>query len=112
MMKDTGSTKAIDIQDITPDMVRSVYSGKYGKCFCGCSGTHYYNPKHKVEASQNRGYDVDDDEINIKIVIHVLRIIQSMPDLAKLEDGILSLDIGNKAYAAYLSDEAIENLTK
>ena len=53
---------------LTLDNVASVYSGKRGRCACGCSGKHTYSTEHKVWASKDRGYDVGDDEINDRTV--------------------------------------------
>lgn len=48
----------------TLDQVRSVYSGIYGKCCCGCAGKHSYRSDLREEASKNRGYPVQDDEVS------------------------------------------------
>lgn len=96
----------IDIQAITPDMVRSVYSGKRGKCMCGCAGNHRYNPAHREEGSKDRGYAVADDEVNMAQVTRVLRLIQAEPE-AKVDDaGFIYADVGNRSYVAYLTAAA------
>lgn len=33
-------TTKITLENLTPQMVASVYSGKPGRCCCGCSGIH------------------------------------------------------------------------
>jgi hypothetical protein len=59
--------------------VVSVYSGKEGKCCCGCSGNHRYASQHVKFASKDRGYDVSADEVNDKQVRKVVKLILSTP---------------------------------
>ena len=40
------NTKDITINELTPEMVVSVYSGKDGKCCCGCSGKHFRDARN------------------------------------------------------------------
>lgn len=67
------------LKDLTPDDVMSVYSGRAGRCCCGCSGNHRYNSKYRVEAGKHRGYEVDDEDINDVQLRRVLKIVQREP---------------------------------
>ena len=48
--------------------VYKVYSGKSGRCMCGCAGKYSYTARGAVE--QNPGYDVSDavSERSVKII--------------------------------------------
>jgi acyl-CoA hydrolase len=69
--------EAIDITKVT-----SVYSGKDGKCCCGCSGKHY-------EASSE------------KMVRKVVKLINSDLDRAEQGSNDVSLVVGDRIYIAY-----------
>lgn len=73
----TSTTRNVKLADLTIDDVRSVYSGKAGKCCCGCAGKHSYNPAHVKEATKDRGYSIDENEINARQVKRVLNIIKA-----------------------------------
>lgn len=68
------------IASLTPSDIISVYSGKAGKCCCGCSGIHRYNSAYVTEASKRRGYPVRKSEINDVHLKKVLKIIQTLAD--------------------------------
>ncbi len=97
----------LDIQSVTPAQVVSVYSGKAGKCMCGCAGNHRYNPDHAELGAKRRGYPVLAEDINMTQVTRVLRLIQAEPS-ALVEPGlnggetILSARVGNRDLVAYL----------
>jgi len=43
------------LQSLTPAQVVTAYSGKDGKCCCGCAGTHYdarQDPKHLTQTTR------------------------------------------------------------
>jgi hypothetical protein len=65
------------LESVTLDQVMSVYSGKKGKCYCGCSGNHRYASAHREIAGQNRGYPISDDEVNDRQVKRVLGIVKA-----------------------------------
>lgn len=104
----------IDFQAIVPAQVRSVYSGKAGKCMCGCAGKHSYNPAHQAEGSKARGYAVGEEELSAAQVTRVLRVIQSEAAQGRAEFDIggewISARIGNRDYTAYLTEAAIAEL--
>lgn len=45
------------------ELVRCSYSGRPG-CMCGCNGKYSYTSKLRSFSGKNRGYSIDDDEIN------------------------------------------------
>ena len=55
--------QAVDISTIT-----KVYSGKAGRCMCGCAGKYSYTARGAVE--DNPGYDVSDsvNERSVKLI--------------------------------------------
>lgn len=79
----------MEIKDITPDMVLKVYSGKQG-CMCGCLGKYWANPNHLAEANAERGYDYEPEEVSLKHVKRVLKILQEDPR-AELDREILHI---------------------
>ena len=62
---------------VTVAQVMSVYSGKAGKCYCGCSGIHRYARAHREIGGINRGYAVSDDECNNAQVKKVFNIVKA-----------------------------------
>jgi hypothetical protein len=56
--------------------VASVYSGKNGRCCCGCSGKYSYNPAWSDFSSESRGYALHQDEFNVTMVKKVLRLLK------------------------------------
>jgi hypothetical protein len=71
---------------ITIDTVKSVYSGKDGKCCCGCAGKHSEDQKQKTRI------------INI--------INKAAPEAVERDDnGVYAATvIGNRVYIAYFND--------
>jgi hypothetical protein len=54
-----------------------VYSGKAG-CACGCNGSYKYAAAHRAFASKNRGYKVDDNEINERSISIIVNKVVKM----------------------------------
>lgn len=95
----------MDKNNIVPEMVLQVYSGKQG-CMCGCIGKYSVNPARKEEADKERGYE-DDVGGGMREVKRVLRILQA-DSRAVVEGHILYVPdqlLRNKErrYAIYLS---------
>jgi len=90
--------------ELTLQNVMSVYSGKYGKCCCGCSGKHSYNSRYIDEGSKDRGYKVGADEVNDRQVQKVVNLINkaTREELEAVDNGFLSLVVGERLYVAYL----------
>lgn len=92
---------ALALEDVV-----SVYSGKPGKCCCGCAGNHRYALAHVVSgvAAKSRGYAVDADEVNDRQVRKVLRVVQEnigRDDVDAMEDGFASVVVGGRLYIVY-----------
>lgn len=121
-MMNASDVKAL-LESVTLDQVMSVYSGKKGKCYCGCSGDHRYASAHVGAASEDRGYQVTPDEVNDRQVKRVLRIIKenftlpedvkpgSQPYNVQGEDGSsfvthFSAEVGDRSYTVYLLPKA------
>jgi len=83
--------------------VKSVYTGKPGKCCCGCSGIHRYAKAHRDWASKNRGYTVKDDEINDKHVKKVVNVINANIADADVGSNNTSVEICSRLFVAYTS---------
>lgn len=57
--------------------VKRVYSGRSGKCMCGCSGIWRYSKDKVEQGSKDRGYEVGQDEVNdgfVKRVVTKLKL--------------------------------------
>ncbi len=89
----------------TKETTVSVYSGKDGKCCCGCAGTYRYNSRLVATGSANRGYEVTADEINDAQVTRVLRAIAE-GDVSGLEfgDNHVARVVNGRLFVAYLAD--------
>ena len=86
------------------EQVLSVYSGRDGKCCCGCAGKHSYNPDFTEEAGKNRGYKIEQDEVNKTMVNKVIRLINEAKELEFDQSDFKSIVIGNRLYIAYLRE--------
>ncbi len=92
--------------------VASVYSGKAGKCCCGCAGKHTVASEHRDWVGKDRGYEVSDDEINDRTVKLIVNKIEAALngeveaediDTDKTTHGqYFSATVGNRLYIAYL----------
>lgn len=94
------------LKDLTPDDVMSVYSGRNGRCCCGCSGNHRYNSKYRDAAGKRRGYELDDEDVSDYQVRRVLKIVQREPrpdpDLEHTQpSNHYSAVIGQRLYVVY-----------
>jgi hypothetical protein len=81
--------------------VKSVYTGKSGRCCCGCSGIHRYAKAHRDWASKNRGYKVTDAEINDKHVKKVVGVINANIADVIFDSNNVSIEIGSQLFVAY-----------
>lgn len=80
--------------------VVSVYRGRNGKCCCGCSGKHLYNPEHRALGQTRRGYDISDDEVSLSAVKRVVNILNKNTGV-EIDANYLSIVIGKTLYIAY-----------
>lgn len=101
------TTENAKVLALTVTDILSVYSGKDGKCCCGCSGKHYYAKALQAEAGKNRGYAVGDDECSDKMIARVLRLVQAnVGDADVMLDAQGNVDhvavvLGGRLYIAY-----------
>lgn len=79
--------------------VYKVYSGKAGRCMCGCAGKYSYTALGAVE--DNPGYDVS-DAVNERSVKIILNKLLRNPN-TKREDGMLVVEQGDRVLVAYLA---------
>ena len=95
-----GGKTMVNIETLTIDDVMSVYSGKEGKCCCGCSGIHRYNSKYASAG-------ISGTEINDRQVSKVLNIIKNNVNSVVFYNGIVSLVINKHLYILYLKGEKV-----
>jgi hypothetical protein len=100
----------INLMDqINVNDVASVYSGKSHTCYCGCAGTHTYNPAHVEWAGKNRGYAIESTEVNLKTVKRIVnKLNKSFSELSVIDDKIFTLTVGNHDYTVYMRDYSEE----
>lgn len=87
--------------DFALENIVSVYSGKAGKCCCGCAGKHTYASKHVEHASDRRGYEVRDEEVSDRQVTRVFNKIKALG--ANNEGGYVWAENDGRLYVAYLT---------
>lgn len=102
----TTTTIALDPADFM-----NVYSGRDGKCCCGCAGKYTYSDKATGRGAELRGYAIGDDEINERTFRMMLRKIErviSSPEAEDLDEcaQYVSVVAGNRLYIAYRTPEA------
>lgn len=91
--------------DFNLENVASVYSGKNGKCCCGCAGKHRYASAHREWASHDRGYQISDDEVSDRSVMMIANKIKRLG--ARQDDPsdnhvYAESENGSRLYIAYL----------
>ena len=96
------------LRDIEFADVLSVYSGKNGKCCCGCAGDHRYNSQHKEEGGTSRGYPVDAEDINDRQVRKVIGILRRAEKIEYDRPDFISTVVGERLYIVYFTAAATE----
>lgn len=84
-------------------IIISVYSGIDGRCCCGCSGNHRYASAYRKLASENRGYEVRDEEISDRSVKIISNKVLNHKDSEHNGDHS-SLVSGNRLLIVYYKD--------
>lgn len=95
-----------DLKDIT-----KIYVGKPETCMCGCSGIYYYAKEYRELGGKERGYCVDDDEVNdakIKRVLKKMATSEESVDIIK--NYIFTKVIGHRQYTIYTKEPQMEAL--
>jgi hypothetical protein len=91
-------------KEISFDSVYSVYTGKAGKCCCGCAGKHTYVSTHRDFSTNNRGYKVEDHEICDSAAKRIFNQIVNDPD-AKVDDaGFITVESDTRLKIAYFKN--------
>jgi hypothetical protein len=99
-----GEQLKLSLDDIDISKVASAYSGKPG-CMCGCRGKYYYTTEHAKDAGKQRGYEVEDNEINDSMVKKVTKILNShKSECDDFGTGIYYKQSDNHCYAIYFLD--------
>lgn len=97
----------VNIETLTVEQVVSVYSGKAGKCCCGCAGKHRYPAAKRAEASKSRGYPVRDNEINDRQVSKVLNLVKEHAGKEGIEtttdETYASVEVDGRMYTVYVA---------
>jgi len=98
----------IKVEDVT-----SVYSGREPNgCWCGCTGTYYYPTRVKDEGKKLRGYEIDPDEVNDRMVRKVVGIINANLDKVTDLDGAHEIYVfevhDRRVYGAFLRNTRLE----
>lgn len=90
------------IQNVTVEQVMSVYSGRAGKCCCGCAGKHSYSSANRNAGTKHRGYEVTDDEVSDRSI--ALTLNKMKKNAAQVEDScdMFSVELGSRLHIVYL----------
>lgn len=84
--------------------IQSVYSGKNGKCCCGCAGKHTYASAHRAAASKNRGYEITDNEISdrsVKLIVDKIIALSKEGKVDMIRRDFISAVNDDRLYIAY-----------
>lgn len=93
----------MNVQELKPSDVLTVYSGRAGKCCCGCSGKHYVNPDYRAEAAEEQGYAVDDEDCSKGMITRVLNILRNAPiDQLDVSPNYVAFETDTRLSVAYL----------
>jgi hypothetical protein len=79
------------VQSLTVADIENAYSGKPG-CACGCNGKYYCTVASKDEVTASHGYAYDDDQVNDKQVLRILRQVQAAAATDPFEPDIDRVD--------------------
>lgn len=94
------------IHDVTPNDVMRVYSGAAHRCMCGCAGKYTCNPDYRAIASIDRGYEVDEDECNMRVVKMILN--KCKKNNAVREDSYFYFETPTRIYVVFLKPSEAE----
>ena len=86
----------VKILSLNTDDILQVYVGRNKTCCCGCAGKHTYNPDFRALGSENRGYEVDEDECDINTIKRVLNKIKKNVTTADWQGDYVAVVIGER----------------
>lgn len=94
---------ALETSSINVENVMSVYSGKDGRCCCGCSGKHTYASATREKAGKNRGYEISDR--TVKMIVRKMNQFPGQLERTQLEGftAHYSVVVNERLYIAYLN---------
>jgi hypothetical protein len=78
--------------------VIDVYSGKDGKCCCGCAGEYCCAEAHQKLGGTKRSYKVDDDEVSDRMVKRVFNLVNGNSATKDLSEDQQTLVVGSRLY--------------
>ena len=92
--------------NIETDIVK-VYNGKIG-CMCGCLGKYKTTPSFRGLVEEQRGYPVDDDEVNERSVKIIAKKVLSNPS-AVFEDNYAYVEdrVRRRIQVVYFKKESV-----
>ena len=73
--------------------ITKVYSGKHG-CMCGCMGKYTVSPHFRKLVGDQRGYPVDDDEVNARSVKIIANKVLKDPNAIWEDNHVYVVDSG------------------
>jgi hypothetical protein len=83
--------------------VQSVYSGRDGRCCCGCSGTHKTASAFRAAHSKSRGYPVRDEEVSDRSVKLICNKINAAGGGEECSNHYFAV-VGDRLYIAYKAE--------
>lgn len=93
-------TKPIAVENIL-----KAYSGKPGACCCGCSGKYSYASANRTLGGEDRGYALENEDINDKELARIVRKLNGYLDQVEEADTYYALTLGKRLYIAYKMPE-------
>ena len=90
--------------EIPVEAVGKVYSGKSGSCRCGCNGTYRYSPDFQTQGGKERGYEVKDEEVNMRQVKRVVKILNTHLTDVEFAGDFADLQLEGRDYTVYFKD--------
>jgi len=92
---------------ISLDQVSSAYVGKPHKCMCGCSGKYFYPRVNRLSSSIDRGYAIEDNEVNDAKVKRIInKMIKHQEEGIEVNIGcIYTIIVGTRQYTLYIKDD-------
>lgn len=90
--------EAIKVED-----VKQVYSGKDGKCCCGCAGKHYFPSALAEAVSKSHGYQVTASDSMVRRVVNIINQNLTLAEQNGEYREYVEVVLGSRLYIAYLS---------
>lgn len=82
--------------------VESVYSGKTGNCYCGCSGKYWY-PDAETAAYPDAKTATYSDFVSLPKVKRIVnKLNRNLDQLTAIDDRVFTLTIGHHDWTVYL----------